>query len=236
MMARKRDPDRITQLLDCAALVFMKRGYKQTKMSDVAKEASVAPGTLYLYFEGKEALFYVVMQRALLAEAFSMPGEFPISTLSQDAILGFIREEFLKKREELDLLNKAIETEGIVDPKQELNDIINELYTVISHMRVAIRLIERSALEWPALFSLHFRENRRHIVEKLSTYLEKRIHEGYFRPVPHIPTAARAIVENIAWFAMHRHYSPDSEMITDSRAKEVVLHLLTYAIVKEQTL
>jgi TetR/AcrR family transcriptional regulator, repressor for uid operon len=37
---------------------FAKTGYANTKMEDIAKTAKVSKGTLYLYFQSKEELFY----------------------------------------------------------------------------------------------------------------------------------------------------------------------------------
>jgi AcrR family transcriptional regulator len=51
--------DKIKHLIFEAALKnFSKFGYDQTKMDDIAKSASVSKGTLYLYFQSKEDLFF----------------------------------------------------------------------------------------------------------------------------------------------------------------------------------
>jgi AcrR family transcriptional regulator len=55
-MARKIDPAKRQAILDAARLVFLRDGYQESKMSTIATEAGVAPGTLYLYFDSKESL------------------------------------------------------------------------------------------------------------------------------------------------------------------------------------
>ena len=51
--------DKIKHLIFEAALKnFSKFGYDQTKMDDIAKSANVSKGTLYLYFQSKEDLFF----------------------------------------------------------------------------------------------------------------------------------------------------------------------------------
>jgi AcrR family transcriptional regulator len=55
-MARKIDPAKGTAILNAARVVLLRDGYAAAKMSDIAAEAGVAPGTLYLYFDSKEAL------------------------------------------------------------------------------------------------------------------------------------------------------------------------------------
>ncbi len=55
-MARTLDLNKKAAILTAARATFIKDGYGAAKMSDIAAEAGVAPGTLYLYFENKEAL------------------------------------------------------------------------------------------------------------------------------------------------------------------------------------
>lgn len=53
------------------------------------------------------------------------------------------------------------------------------------------------------------------------------------RPVPDVATAARFIVETIAWFAWHRKGDPDSAMIGDDQARETVRYLVVAAFVSD---
>jgi AcrR family transcriptional regulator len=55
-MARTLDLAKRKAILKAAKSIFVKDGYTAAKMFDIASEAGVAPGTLYLYFENKEAL------------------------------------------------------------------------------------------------------------------------------------------------------------------------------------
>jgi len=53
------------RILRAAIDEFSRRGYFSARMADVAKAASVADGTLYLYFEGKEHLLISVFDDVL---------------------------------------------------------------------------------------------------------------------------------------------------------------------------
>lgn len=55
-MARKVDPSKREAILEAGRKIFLRDGYANSKMSDIAGQAGVAPGTLYLYFDSKEAL------------------------------------------------------------------------------------------------------------------------------------------------------------------------------------
>ena len=53
-MARPKTLDKKRRILDAAVSVFARKGYFTARVSDIAKKAGVADGTIYLYFRGKE--------------------------------------------------------------------------------------------------------------------------------------------------------------------------------------
>ena len=52
-------------IVDAAEKMFFSQGFKQTSMDQIARQADVAKGTLYLYFKSKKELYYAVGQRAM---------------------------------------------------------------------------------------------------------------------------------------------------------------------------
>lgn len=62
-------------ILDAAQTHFAAHGFEATKLSDVAKDAGVAVGTIYLRYEGKAELLSGVLDRAerSFAEAMDQP-------------------------------------------------------------------------------------------------------------------------------------------------------------------
>lgn len=55
-MARDKAPDKRQRILDAALKVFAERGFYNAKVSQVARAAGVADGTIYLYFDNKDDL------------------------------------------------------------------------------------------------------------------------------------------------------------------------------------
>lgn len=55
-MARRRTADKRTGILEAAVKVFARKGYFAARVADIASEAGVADGTIYLYFKNKEDL------------------------------------------------------------------------------------------------------------------------------------------------------------------------------------
>ena len=55
---KKRERERRRQQIMVAAKnVFAQKGFNKATMEDIAKEAELSPGTLYLYFKNKEELY-----------------------------------------------------------------------------------------------------------------------------------------------------------------------------------
>ena len=50
------------KILDAALDVFSRKGYHNATISEVAKEAHIGKGTVYLYFEGKESLLVAIFE------------------------------------------------------------------------------------------------------------------------------------------------------------------------------
>lgn len=53
------------RILDAAVKVIAKNGFQGTTISEVAAEAGVADGTIYLYFENKDALLVSIFEEAM---------------------------------------------------------------------------------------------------------------------------------------------------------------------------
>lgn len=66
-----RDISRMTRVLDAAAELLVRQGYRRVTVEDVARRAGIGKGTVYLHFRTKDALFLTVLlrsQRSLYAD------------------------------------------------------------------------------------------------------------------------------------------------------------------------
>jgi TetR/AcrR family transcriptional regulator, repressor for uid operon len=52
------------KIVQAALTTFSKYGYDKTRMDDIAENAKISKGTLYLYFKSKEKLFYVISENS----------------------------------------------------------------------------------------------------------------------------------------------------------------------------
>ena len=61
-LAAGQDPAKRAQILAGAGRVISRMGYDAASVSDIAREAGVSKGTIYVYFSGKEDLFEELME------------------------------------------------------------------------------------------------------------------------------------------------------------------------------
>lgn len=60
---RRRKNARPQELLDAAFAVFVEKGFADARLEDIAARAGVSKGTVYLYFDSKEAIFQDMIRR-----------------------------------------------------------------------------------------------------------------------------------------------------------------------------
>jgi TetR/AcrR family fatty acid metabolism transcriptional regulator len=60
-----RDPEKPQQIIDAAIRVFARTGYYNSRVSDIAREAGIASGTIYLYFKTKEEILVTLFREKM---------------------------------------------------------------------------------------------------------------------------------------------------------------------------
>lgn len=64
-MPRRRTDDKRQRILQAAVKVFARKGYHGARVSEIARRADVADGTIYLYFQNKEEVLVSLFDRAM---------------------------------------------------------------------------------------------------------------------------------------------------------------------------
>jgi|SRR5262245_57437390 len=75
---RRRKDARPQEILEAALAVFARKGFAAARMEDIAERARVSKGTIYLYFDSKEAVFKALLHETI-AKRFSL-----LSDLARD--------------------------------------------------------------------------------------------------------------------------------------------------------
>jgi len=60
-----RDSAKPQQIVDAAIRVFARTGYYNSRVSDIAREAGIASGTIYLYFRTKDEILVTVFRERM---------------------------------------------------------------------------------------------------------------------------------------------------------------------------
>jgi AcrR family transcriptional regulator len=231
-VARETPPDRIAELVRCAAHVFIAQGYHRTQMADVAAALGVAKGTLYLYIESKEALFDLVVRYADVPTPFAELPTLPVRTPRAGQTLRYVRERLAEHRIPV-ALARALEGRPAADPRAELEAIVGELYDTLAANRVGIKLIDSSARDMPGLAALWFEGARHALLDRLAEYLADRFRRKRLRPAPDPAVAARLVIETLVFWAVHRHWDTVPEPVSDDLARETAVHFVVSALAKD---
>ena len=72
-------PDKRELILGAATRVFARSGYFNSKVADIATEAGIADGTVYLYFKSKDEILHSIFDRAM--ERFIAEGRSQLAKL-----------------------------------------------------------------------------------------------------------------------------------------------------------
>lgn len=227
-MPRVKAANRIDHIADAATQVFILNGYATAKIAQIADRAGVGPGTIYLYADGKEALFDLALRRAMedpTVWEMTYPHPAPEPGAVADALW-----RCLQNASHFPQLWLATESVPPEDTAAEVEGIVRELYRWLHRYRRAIKLVVRCGADWPDVSQVFFRRFWRGGVRRLADYLQRRTKEGALPGRPDHLAAAHLIVESLTWMAAHREWAADGAMIPSSVAEETALRMLVPAI------
>jgi TetR/AcrR family fatty acid metabolism transcriptional regulator len=63
--ASMRDPGKPQQIIEAAIRVFARNGFYNSRVSDIAREAGIASGTIYLYFKTKDDILVTLFREKM---------------------------------------------------------------------------------------------------------------------------------------------------------------------------
>lgn len=61
----KTNSDKYQKIIDAATKVFAGKGFYNAKVADIAREADVADGTIYLYFKNKDDILFSIFENSM---------------------------------------------------------------------------------------------------------------------------------------------------------------------------
>jgi AcrR family transcriptional regulator len=227
-MPRKRPHNRLDVIADAATEVFIRHGFVRAGVAEIARQARVGPGTIYLYAASKDALFDLAIRRALedpTVWTMALPHPSPGHGAVADAVW-----RSLQNASHFPQLWLAAESPPPKDIRKEASGIIAELYTWLHRYRRAIKLAERCAGDWPDVAQLFQRRFWRGGIRRVAEYLARRMHDGSLPPRRDPVAAAYLLVESLAWMAVHRHWSTEGADLAEPVGAETAQQMLLAAL------
>lgn len=205
-MPRTRPPGRLAALVEAATKVFVAHGYARAQMDDVAEALGVAKGTVYGYVTSKEALF-------ALAVAFGdRPDELPSNDRLPLDLEDLPRpEEVITDRlaaEVQDMQLVAVTQSPGADAAAEVEEVARDLLVRLARNRVAIKLVDTCAADFPQLADLWFGGGRWAQVDLLTGYLRHQVDAGRLELSGDAAVIARTVIELCAMWAVHMPWDP----------------------------
>jgi AcrR family transcriptional regulator len=148
-MARTLDETKRIAILKAAKNIFTKDGYAAAKMSDIASEVGVAPGTLYLYFESKESLAHAIGED-FFARLSSQFGSIVKKIQGPDGIVALMDWALEIALQERDVLAMAKEFRSDKKSKPEARQkFVGQLADALQHL-----MSEGIIRKYPDVFTL----------------------------------------------------------------------------------
>lgn len=103
----RRSGDKRERILAAAVRVFAKNGFYATRVSEVAKAAGVADGTIYLYFRSKDELLVSLFEDRV------------------EKLLAFMKRELPLRKDARERLRAVIELQlGLLEDERDLAEVI----------------------------------------------------------------------------------------------------------------
>jgi AcrR family transcriptional regulator len=200
--------ERRNQILDAAARLFAQKGYKGATIREIAREAGVAEGTIYNYFDSKHDLLISLPQRI----SWPMVSSFVKSARRQGPDTVADDEERMVK-----LLQASMNS------IQQHTDAVKVLLAYIPFMdeEIQAQFLEQTTRFFVRIFDFE-------------GFLQERIEAGTFRPFD-TAIAARAFVGMVLVFVLSQEILPGRKVIPLSNeeiAREIVQLFLYGAVAR----
>jgi TetR/AcrR family transcriptional regulator, fatty acid metabolism regulator protein len=104
---RLRGGDKRDRILNAAVRVFAKKGFYATRVSEVAKAAGVADGTIYLYFKSKDDLLVSLFEHRV------------------ERLLAYLERELPRATGASEKLRRVIELQlGLLEGERDLAEVV----------------------------------------------------------------------------------------------------------------
>ena len=199
--------ERRRHILEAAARAFARKGFAQTTMKEIAAEAGIAPGTIYLYFKNKEDL--LISLPSLIAEETLADAMAEVGSLQ-------------------DLMSPA-------DLEATLCHLIrNGIRRMIQHIEVFRVLLSSVPVMDEETREVYLRHTPLYFGSALGQIFQTYVEQGVFRDMD-LTIVARALIGMIFFFVLVQEVLPGQRVMPldyDDVAREITRLFLYGALAR----
>lgn len=134
----KRDKPKYKQIIDAAVIVIAENGYHQAQVSKIAKQASVADGTIYLYFKNKEDILISVFTEKMGVFVENLQLIIKDESTACEKLLKMIDNHFrvLATDHHLAIVTQLELRQSNKDIRLKINDVLKEYLVLLDHILI----------------------------------------------------------------------------------------------------
>ena len=135
----QRGNDKRERILAAAERVFARRGFFAARVSEIAKDAGVADGTIYLYFDGKEDLLITIFREHTRSYLRSLEQQMANINPAEDRLRTAVRHhlETLGRDRSLAVVSPVELRHRLkfmsLFSQQEVRDYLNVIRKIVEH-------------------------------------------------------------------------------------------------------
>ncbi len=137
--------DKHRRILDCAAEAFARFGFRKTSIADIAADARVAKGTVYLAATSKQDLFYQVLHREV-REGVAAVGQLIDARKSAESLLATVLEADCQHYDTRPLIRELLVGEAAVAVPDQSVEFSELRRLARSNLRDVVRLGQRQGV------------------------------------------------------------------------------------------
>lgn len=120
--------ERTSQILEAAMTIFARDGFDKARMDDIAEAAGLSKGTLYLYFDSKDALIAGILRQFFDAELADAKEIFALESPVADRLLALTQHLAAEVMEMSALLSISFEFYALAARQDAVREFLRDYF------------------------------------------------------------------------------------------------------------
>ena len=187
---------RLKAIFDSACSLFINKGYAETKMKDIAKDASISVGSMYDLFKNKDALLDFIFMATLDDEILYSDHDYPIESGDEQKIIDKTQKSYEKETQTIN--HHLLQDQDTYS----LSSLVSDLFNTFNKYGQYFLILEKNPQLNMNLIGL-YKNYRNGLYDNVAEYLS---HSKNIRTLDDANYDSMLIVDLIFWWSTHKKY------------------------------